>query len=286
MTDSPTSTKSTRRNPHPVVSGKLVLLGTAVGCGVLFLLVWVSLRSIERRMQLERPAQFWSERHKWVAPAVIKTTLVKPNAANAQYTYNKPRYRDTKFVIAPEEEQAVLACAELATPRSNPDFTDDTTRQALLQLADSHDNFYTNYLLATWHRLHGDTQTADDLYQQAIDDAPKIIVIRYTDTNGNPVPHLKLGTIDIGCDRVTDEGQTLDQRLVLVYPSQETDIAGRVYLPVYDTVYRPVTLPVPDGYTITYSHPEGWFKLPTRLGTLTATVIRIPVNSCVPTNRP
>ena len=51
------------------------------------------------------------------------------------------------------------------------------------------------------------------------------------------------------------------------------DATGRVYLPVYDTVYRPVHLPQPDGYDVTYSHSEGWFKVPTKLGTLTATVI-------------
>ncbi len=263
---------ATRHQPHATVSGKLVLAGTAVGCVVLFFLVWASLRSTERRVRFDRPNSLWSERAEWIAPAVIKTTLAKPHAANAQYTYNKPRYRDTKFAIPLEEERAVLACAELATPGSNTNFTNDTTRQALLQHAVTQENFYTNYLLATWHRLNGGTQIADDLYQQSIDDAPRIIVIQYTDAEGNPVPDLKLGTIEIGCDRVIDEGQALDQRLVLVYPAQETDPAGRVYLPVYNTTYRPVFLPQPDGYQITYSHPEGWFKLPTRLGTLQANV--------------
>lgn len=261
-----------RQSPHRTVSGKLLLAGSAVGCVALFFIVWVSVRSVEHHIHDNRPALEWSNRAEWIAPAVIKTTLVKPNAANVQYTYNKPRYRDPEFVISPDEERAVFACAELATPGSQTSFTDDITRQALLQHAENQDNFYTQYLLATWHQLNGDTSTADDFYQQAVTDTPKIIVIQYTDPEGNPAAGLKLGIIEIGCDRVIDEGQALDQHLVLVYPSQETDTAGRVYLPVYNTTYRPVFLPQVNGYEITYEHPEGWFKLPTRLGTLTATV--------------
>ena len=57
-----------------------------------------------------------------------------------------------------------------------------------------------------------------------------------------------------------------------MYPHLTTDDAGRVYLPVYDTVCRPVMLPTPPGYQVTYTPNEGWFKLPSQTGTITATV--------------
>jgi hypothetical protein len=267
----------THPNPQPLtapprdkpnlIDGRLLLAASALGCVVLFFIVWGSIRSVEQHVRDNRTELSWADRATWFAPSVIKTTLVKPNAANAQYTYNKPRYRDTGLTLPPQEEQAVLACATLA---ANPTFTDDTTRLSVLQHARSQDNFYAHYLLGTWHRLHGNTPDADVHYQRAFDLAPKVIVIRYTDAQGNPIPNLRLDRIEIGCDRVTDDGETLDQRLVLVYPNLTTDPTGRVYLPVYDTTYRPVYLPKPEGLQITYDPAEGWFRLPTRLGTIKA----------------
>ena len=264
------SAPSTKRRDKPnLIDGRLLIAGSTLGCVVLFFIVWGSLRSVERHVHDSRPVLSWADRANWFAPAVIKTTLVKPNAGNAQYTYNKPRYRDPGFEISSEEEQAVQACAKLA---ASPDLSDDSTRQSVLQHADSQDNFYAHYLLATWFQLNNDPSAADAEYQQAIADAPKIIVIRYTDEQDNPVPNLELDRIEIGCDRVTHGGETLDQRLVLVYPHLTTDATGRVYLAVYDTTYRPVYLPQPAGYHVTYTPAEGWFMLPTRLGTIRARI--------------
>ncbi len=260
---------SANKDKPNLIDGRLLLAGSALGCVILFFIVWGTIRSVEQHVHDSRPVLTWANRATWHAPAVIKTTLVKPNAANVQYTYNKPRYRDPGFVISPEEEQAVLTLAKLA---ASPGFTNDTTRRAVLQHARSQQNFYAHYLLAAWHQLNNDPHAADAEYQHAITNAPKIIVIRYTDAQGNPIPNLKLDRIEIGCDRVTNEGTTLDQRLVLIYPHQETDATGRVYLPVYNTTYRPVSLPQPDGYHITYAPAEGWFKLPTRLGTISADI--------------
>lgn len=257
------------RHPTRGVSGRLILAGTAVGCVILFFIVWASLRSVEHHLRDNRPILRWQNRADWLAPAVIRTTLVKPNAANAQYTYNKPRYRDPGLTLPPDEERAVLALADLAR---SPNFPTDAARQGVLQLADTNQNFYAQYLLAALHELHGETDEANAAYQRAINLAPKILVVQFNDPTGQPVPNLKLGRIEIGCDRVTDEGQTLDQRLVLVYPAQQTDPAGRVYLPVYNTTARPVVLPQPAGCTITYTPPEGWFDLPSHVGSITATV--------------
>ena len=267
--DDPAGLHGDRRDKPNLIDGRLLILGSALGCVVLFFIVLGSLRSVEQHVQDSQPQLIWSERAAWHAPAVIRVTLVKPNAANAQYTYNKPRYRDPGFVISTEEEQAVLTCAQFA---ASPDFADDSSRQGVLQHAVTQNNFYAQYLLATWYELQGDTQTADTLYQQAFTNAPKIIAIRYTDPEGKPIQSLTLDRIEIGCDRVVDEGASLDQRLVLIYPNQTTDKTGRVYLPVYDTTYRPVYLPQPEGYEITYAPNEGWFKLPTHLGTVNATV--------------
>jgi hypothetical protein len=264
---------SRRQSPTRTISGRLFLAGTAVGCVILFFVVWWSIRTVEHQIQQSRTVLTWADRATWHAPAVISMTLVKPNAANVQYTYNKPRYRDPGFVISPQEEQAILACAKLAAA---PTFTDAATRETLQQSADTQDNFYPHYLLALWHEQHNSTQSVNDHYQRAFDLAPKIIVIRYTDPAGKPVPNLKLDRIEIGCDRVTHEGTALNQHLVLIYPHQKTDVTGRVYLPVYDTTYRPVYLPQPEDYRITYKPNEGWFNLPTRLGTIQSQVITTP----------
>jgi len=266
---SPSSQTPKPRDKPNLIDGRLVIAATALGCVILFFIVWGSIRSVEQHVKDHRPVLTWADRTNWHAPSVIQTTLVKPNVANAQYTYNKPRYRDPGFELSPVGVQAVLACAELAVSLK---FTDETTKWQLYEQQHTEAEFYADYLLATWHELNNDPITAGTQYQNAITLAPKIIVIRYADAQGNPVPNLKLDRIEIGCDRVTDEGQTLDQRLVLIYPHLETDATGRVYLPVYNTTYRPVYLPQPDGYHVTYTPTEGWFTLPTRLGGLSATV--------------
>jgi hypothetical protein len=259
-----------KHRTSPTITGRQFLAGSALGCVVLFFVVWGTIRSVEQHVRDNRPVLTWVDRESWHAPAVIQATLVKPNAANVQYTYNKPRYRDPGFVISPEEEAAVLAYAKLA---ADPGFTDLSNEDFFYGLADSSQYFYAKYLLATRYSLGNDSEkSAPNLYQQATDLAPKIIVIRYTDAQGNPVPDLKLDRIEIGCDRVTNEGTSLNQRLVLIYPNLTTDATGRVYLPVYDTTYRLVYLSQPDGYQITYTPNEGWFKLPTRLGTINARV--------------
>ena len=267
------------RDPHPTVSGKKILLGSAIGCVVLFFVVWASLRTVEHDLSHSRETLVWADRVDWIAPTAIVTTLVKPNAANAQYTYNKPRYRDPGFAIPPEEQQKVLACAELAR---SPEFTGDTTRRSVLQHAVGPPHFYAQFLLATWHNVNRDSSRANELYQQAFELAPKVLVIQYHDPNGRPVADLELGTIEIGCDRVVDDGTRLDQRLVLAYPMQQTDAAGRIYLPVYDTTYRPVTLPQPVGYNIHYRPKEGWFSLPSRLGAIHAVVLQEAASGATP----
>lgn len=267
------STTVAQTHPAKGVPGPVMILGSALGCVALFFIVWATLRSVEHHLDTSRSKLVWADRANWTAPAVIPTTLVKPNAANAQYTYNKPRYRDPGLVISDPEQQAVLDGAQYAL---SPVFPSDAARRGVLQHTGADNFFYLQYLMGTWHRLNNQPDKADAHYQRATDLAPNLLVIQYTDTNGNPVPNLQLNRVEIGCDRVTHEGQTLDQRLVLVYPHLETDATGRVYLPVYDTTYRPVHLPQPAGYTAHYTPDEGWFKLATHTGTLHATLDRRP----------
>lgn len=260
------------RDKPNLIDGRILIYGSALGCVVLFFIVWASLRSAEQHIHDNQPTLTWSQRADWHAPVVIPTTLVKPNAANAQYTYNKPRYRDPGFEISLEEEQAVLTCAQDARR-----WSDQSDVYDLPSTIAGTPHFYAEYLRATCFGLGDDIKKqAPERFQFAIEDAPKIIVIRYADSQDNPIPNLKLGRIEIGCDRVINKGQDLDQRLVLVYPHLKTDDAGRVYLPVYDTTYRPVLLPQPEGYDVTYTPAEGWFKLPTRIGLIRAQVSKTP----------
>ena len=265
----PTNLK--RAHPAKGVPGPVMILGSALGCVALFFVVWATLRSVEHHLSASRANLVWADRATWAAPAVIETTLVKPNAANAQYTYNKPRYRDPGFELTPKDEAMILSTTELAR---SADFQSIATLAGIVMHTPASADFYNDYLIATWHRLHGRDELADAYHQWSVNNAPRTLVIQYNDTQGNPVPGLKLDRVEIGCDRVTHEGQTLDQRLVLVYPHLQTDVAGRIYLPVYDTTYRPVYLPQPDGYKADYTPDEGWFKLATRTGALHAIVSR------------
>ncbi len=262
------------RDKPNLIDGRLLIFGSALGCVVLFFIVWGSLRSVQQHVQDSQPQLNWAARAAWYAPAVIRVTLVKPNAANAQYTYNKPRYRDPGLVISEKEEKFILGMADIAR---NVGFKDPAWRQ-IIQVEENFtkNNFYAQYLLATISQMQNEPLMAEKAFQKSFDLAPKVIAVRYTDTEGQPIQGLTLDRIEIGCDRVTDDGAALDQRLVLVFPHQTTDKAGRVYLPVYDTTYRPVYLPQVDGYDITYAPDEGWFNLPTRLGVITAVITQIP----------
>jgi len=262
-------TPTTPHGPHPTVPGKLILLITAVGCVVLFFVVWATVRSVEKDLRDADRELRWAERSSWVMPAVIGMTMVKPNAANAQYTYDKPRYRDPGFDIEGEAERSAKDAADLADA---PGFLDETTVQRLMNTRHEGAGFYTDYLLGVWLDKQGDQAASEDYFQEAFSHAPKVIAIRSLDNVGEPVADLELGPIRIGCDRVTDGGTRLDQTLVLAYPHQSTDSTGRVYLPVFDTTYRPVALPQTPGYEIDYDLSEGWFKLPSRLGSMIATV--------------
>ncbi|MEZ6193839.1 MAG: hypothetical protein R3C45_21560 [Phycisphaerales bacterium] len=256
-----------RDHPHKAIPGPVIILGSALGCVVLFFIVWGTLRAVEHHLNASRANLIWAQRATWTAPAVIETTLVKPNAANAQYTYNKPRYRDPGFELAADNESQALTATELA---KSPDFQSLDTLAGIVMHSAAANDFYTDFLIATWHRLHGRDELADAYYQWSVNNAPRVLVIQYHDPQGNPVANLKLDRVEIGCDRVTHEGQTLDQRLVLVFPYLQTDAAGRVYLPVYDTTYRPAYLPQPDGYKVTYTPDEGWFTTATRFGLIKA----------------
>ncbi len=257
------------RVPGTQVAGKYVLAGTAIGCVILLGILWVTLKSVEQHIETHRPELVWSQRQDWPTPNVIPVTLVRPNVANAQYTYNKPRYRDPGLTVSDEEQNAIGLASELA---GSTTFTEPSCRDELAKLDAASPTFYTRYLLARWYELNYDTERAQELYQQAIELAPKVLVLRYTTPNGESVSGLELDRVEIGCDRVREEGRVLDQRLVLVYPKLATDSAGRVYLPVYDTACRPVYLPKPKGYTTAYTQDEGWFNLPSRTGLIRATV--------------
>jgi len=255
--------------PGTQIAGKYVLAGTAVGCVVLLGILWVTLKSVEHHIETHRPELEWSQRQDWPTPSVIPVTLVRPNVANAQYTYNKPRYRDPGLTVSDEEENAILSASALAGSTA---FTDQTCRDELEKIDSETPTFYTRYLLARWYELNHDTEQAQELYQQAFDLAPKVLILSYTTPKGAPVTNLELDRVEIGCDRVREKGRVLDQRLVLVYPKLTTDSLGRVYLPVYDTACRPVWLPKPIGYTTEYAQNEGWFNLPSRTGLIRATV--------------
>ncbi|HEX7009463.1 MAG TPA: tetratricopeptide repeat protein [Phycisphaeraceae bacterium] len=247
------------------ISGKHVLLAMLVITLIVPPVTWATLRWMQARAG--EPARLsWAQRQQWLSPPVRPTTLEQ---SGVRKLIKGGQWRNLPFQVSPEEEAVLLELAKLA---ARGDFTEDDVRQRLQAILDEHpDSFYAAYLLGTWHRLHGQQDQADQLYERAFAAAPVVIQLRYVGANGMPVAGLEVGTVRIEHNRI--QNHELDPSLVLRYPALVTDARGRVYLPAYRTVFRAVGLPVPAGYEVTYPS-LGWFDVVNRIGTLPPAQVR------------
>lgn len=209
----------------------------------------------------------WTKRNEWRAEPVYKTDLKRSFLGG---------WRNLPFDISATEEAHVKRCVELlrlnhALVNAIPRFADPAVRSELESILQQHpDFFYAEYALALWHRVHGSAEDADQYLALAYRHAPIVLVQTYQHEDGTPLANTAVGSIEIECNRVRNG--SLDPSLHLFFPKQVTDDRGRIYLPVYDTVYRISSISHPDGY-ILYLPPMGWFESDD-VGLLPAAVVR------------
>lgn len=214
----------------------------------------------------ERPLD-WSARDQWVAKSVRPTTL--------KGTFHN--WRNLDFTISAQEEAAVKKCVELVKRihyriDDHVQFTTDDTRQQLeTVLRQNPEFFYAEYLLATWHRLRGNASESNRYCQLAFAHAPRTLIQTYQFADGTPLANVEFQSIEIECNRV--QNHSIDPSLILKFPALLTDAHGRVYLPVYNTVYRAASLPIPTGLAIDY--PKlGWFEASRKASLLPIATVR------------
>ena len=218
----------------------------------------------------------WSQRHQWNAKPVRETDLKATFGGG---------WRDLSFSIPPTEEALVNECVKLAQ-RNNwmlngkTRFAEPDVRQQLEAILEQLPNFfYAEHLLATWHRNRGSAEEAERYQRLAVAHAPVVLIQAYTSEDGRPLAKTDVRRIEIECNRV--QNGSLNPSLRLVFPACVTDERGRVYLPVYDTVYRLGSISHPDGWDMTVPS-LGWFES-RKLGLLPAAIVR-PKPSTRPAN--
>ena len=134
-------------------------------------------------------------------------------------------------------------------------------------------DFYAAYLIGrnpSW--LNDDLPSLEMEPTASYTMAPKVLVWRFVDLENQPFANKPVGTIELVMTRLKDD--VLDESLRLVYPDLTTDADGRVWLPVYDTVYSlgngtrwAEGLEVEPGLT-------RWFESPGKVGALPDAVVR------------
>jgi hypothetical protein len=181
-------------------------------------------------------------------------------------------WRPLPFHLSLDEEADIRACLELGhrvggTFNGKSYFAGDNVRQHLEELMQPRLHFfYAEHLLGLWNEMNDRKDRARELYQQALEHAPIILVQRYEHEDGRPHAGALVHHLGIECNRVENNG--LDPRLVLDFYNLTTDSDGCVRLPVYDTVYRLSSASIDIG-GLEASYPTlGWFKAQTRVALL------------------
>lgn len=180
-------------------------------------------------------------------------------------------WKNLPFKISPEEEAYIKSAVEISQKsrtRSNSVIKFDKLGviDELKNLeAGFGDHFYVKYLMGTWYWRNGFGEKASELFEQSINMAPKVLVIKYVDKNRKPLEGLYISHVELECNRV--QNRYLDPSLELVYHTLVTDDAGCIYLPVYDTVLRWTSLTHPDGWDVDY-HSLGHFRIRGKFGKL------------------
>lgn len=196
---------------------------------------YVALRAVQHDLhnnEHDQPLD-WTGRTHWPAFEVRYKSLERGMMSRAR---TNQTYKDYGFAVTPELEASIERCRELARGMHH-DFPSPQVRDALAAEADAHpENFYASALLATWHRIHGNTDDAGAAWTRAFAAAPAAMVQHITDADGNPLPHADVGTVGFAFDRVVADH--LDPSMTLVYPAVTTGDDGIWRLPIFKAILR------------------------------------------------
>lgn len=222
----------------------------------------------------------WASARGWSSRPIVATTL---ETTGLRKIYPGGAWRNLPFRIGLAEETAARRCAALARSRrffhnDVSEFEGDAAREELEGILREHpDFFYAEALLALWHRIRGNSATADDFQERAYRHAPVILVQQFRNADGSPLRGAFIQEAEVECNRVIDG--SLDPSLKLLYMDLVTDDDGAIYFPAYDTVYRlysishPQSTSHPQGYDLE-SPRLGWFQSPRKVGILPPMIAR------------
>ena len=209
----------------------------------------------------------WAKRHEWKTQPVYKTDLKRSIGRG---------WRNLPFEVPAAEEGHIKRCMELmrlnnSTVNDKTLFGEPAVREELESILRQQPGlFYAEYALGLWHKLHGQGADAEPFFAVAYRHAPVVLVQTYQHEDGTPLANAAVGSVEIECNRVRNG--SLDPSLHLLFGAQVTDERGRIYLPVYDTVYRVTAISHPAGYSMDVP-ALGWFESG-KAGLLPAAVVR------------
>lgn len=263
------STDALQERPN-LASGKLLIAITLSLFVIVPTVLLIIFPMIKRDLRQTPRTLHWSERSQWTPlPATGKD--IERGMMSAART--DETYKDFGFHVPPEAELELMRLSRLAHGGGDaPAFASEEARERIeagIQSLDDRYDFYPEFLLAKWHERSGDDDDARRLYAESFAGAEAAILKRYMTPGGEPAVGHDAGEIVIAFDQV--ENDAINTNLRLAYPHLETDETGRVYLPVFKTVYRVERRP-----DLTQVPPvrKDWFTFPGQLGALEPVTVR------------
>ena len=257
------STDARKERPN-LASGKLLLIATLSLFIIVPALLAVIVPWVKRDLEQTPQTLHWSDREQW-EPLPVSPKNLERGMMSAARTDEK--YEDFGFHVPAEAELELMELSRLAHGGEGfPEFTSEQARERIeqgRQTLDDRYDFYPEFLLAKWHELDGDDEQAARLYEQSFAHAEAALLRTYVGPDGEVVEGYDAGEIILGFDQV--ENDKINTNLRLTYPHLVTDELGRVYLPVFKTIYRIERrddLPQPPPVR------RDWFVMPGQLGEL------------------
>jgi hypothetical protein len=260
MNDATEPVKTKDRPAH--FSGIWAILSTLSLFIIVPAVVWLIFRGVNANFDVPPTKLVWEQREAWPAYERQFTSMERGMMSSAR---TGETYKKLAFDVSPTEEEALRYCVTIAA-RYERDMGNPVVREKLdTVLAEHPELFYGWYLLATHWQERGQPDEAQETLVHAFELAPAALKRTVTDSAGNPLPGLNIGSAAIGFDRVRED--TLDPTLVLLYPSVQTQRDGAWYLPVYKSIYRLADPSVEPGFT-NVEHREAWFTFFGNVGKL------------------
>lgn len=236
-------------DPRPIkpghLGGRMFVALKLLGLLLLALGLYFGLKAYLDHARAHRPPDpplAWSERTLW-QPFPLVPYEAERDMLSAAETGMK--YRKQLFALDPdpakekEIEADLLALAALA--RDLPAFDGAAGRAQIEETAARRPaQFYPAWLLAVWHARQSDWTAFDAQMARALPLADRVF------TEGGHPPRALGTTLAIGFDRIRETPRdgakrpqrTIEQNLILVYPTPPADERGVVVLPVFKDFYR------------------------------------------------